>query len=119
MGTKDRKRDHQVMEGLRYGMVKKPPTQKHRPVLTMGILGTVYAINPAGRMQYFDYDWAGALVYAGVEAVTAQEFRELDLRVSKPKSPRYLPGHDMWHPELKIDRLAYWVRDGKERNRDE
>jgi hypothetical protein len=43
-----------------------PPTQRHRLAITPGILGTVYARNEAGVERYFDYDWKGAMAYAGV-----------------------------------------------------
>lgn len=42
------------------------PTQKHRLAIEPGILGTVYAYDDAGNRKYFDYDYDGALAYAGV-----------------------------------------------------
>lgn len=46
---------------------KAKPTKQHRPAVWECMLGTVYAANDAGTTRYFDYDWAGALSYAGVE----------------------------------------------------
>jgi hypothetical protein len=82
------------------------PTLKHRPVLTFGILGTVYGVSPEGEVRYFDYDWNAALEFAGVTGDPAQ-----DLRFSAPVRTHYLPGHDMWHPErcIRQGEKAYWV----------
>ena len=85
---------------------KMPPTQKHRPVLTPGILGTVYGVSPEGEVRYFDYDWDAALQFAGV---TLENVSDLDLRFGKAARPRYLPGWDMWHPERKVDGKAWWA----------
>lgn len=49
------------------GFPRQRPTRRHRPALWEGILGTVYASDGhVGR--YFDYDWAAARAYAGVDA---------------------------------------------------
>lgn len=114
----NKQRDHEVMVGLREGVEKRHPTQHHRPILTMGMLGTVYGISPKGDVRYFDYRWADALEFAEVSAVTPEEFRELDLRFGSPSRNVFLRRYDMWHPERKISKTekAYWVN---ERNRDE
>jgi hypothetical protein len=97
-----------VSNQLKYHTRKMSPTQKHRPVLTFGILGTVYGISPAGEVKYFDYDWDGALAFAGV---TFAGLPALDVRLGRPTKAVYLPGYDMWNPERKIgtDTKAYWV----------
>ena len=56
---------------------KMKPTMRHRVAITNGILGTVYAINAEGVCKYFDYDYAGARAYAGLD--TAR-----DIRLAKP-----------------------------------
>ena len=43
------------------------PTQNHRLALKQGILGTVSAINPAGREEYFDYNLTAAYHWAGID----------------------------------------------------
>jgi len=48
---------------------KMKPTQKHRPAVWECMLGAVYA-NDGTRTRYFDYDWEGALAYAGVTSET-------------------------------------------------
>jgi hypothetical protein len=45
---------------------RKPPTQAHRPAIWENMLGTVYAMNDAGEIKYFDFDWDGAREFAGV-----------------------------------------------------
>lgn len=97
-----------LFDRLRSQARQMPPTRKHRPIITFGILGTVYGISPEGEVKYFDYDWDGALAFAGV---AAESLEQLDPRIGKPKQAVALPGCDMWHPERLIssrDR-AYWV----------
>lgn len=48
------------------------PTQKHRLALIPGILGTWYAVSPAGEARYFDYDLKGAAKYASLNLATAR-----------------------------------------------
>ena len=45
---------------------KATPTRKHRPAIWECILGTVYAMNDAGEVRYFDYKWDDAVAFAGV-----------------------------------------------------
>ena len=44
----------------------QPPTKNHRPALWENMLGTVYAMNDQGKVQYFDYDYEGAKEFAGI-----------------------------------------------------
>jgi hypothetical protein len=43
------------------------PTKAHRKAIWESMLGAVYAQNDEGEIKYFDYDWAGARAFAGVE----------------------------------------------------
>jgi hypothetical protein len=43
------------------------PTQKHRPVVWEGILGTVYARSPEGKIEYFDYNWEATMDFAQLD----------------------------------------------------
>lgn len=45
---------------------KAKPTIKHRPAIWECMLGTVYAMNDAGEIRYFDYKWDEAVAFAGV-----------------------------------------------------
>jgi hypothetical protein len=49
-----------------YGASKKKPTLKHRFAIWENMLGTVYAMNDNGQIEYFDYDYAKAMEFAGV-----------------------------------------------------
>lgn len=49
-----------------HGATRRPPTLKHRPAIWECMLGTVYAQNDAGEVQYFDYRWDDAKAFAGV-----------------------------------------------------
>lgn len=46
---------------------KAKPTLKHRPAVWENMLGTVYARNAEGVTRYFDYKWAEACEFAGVD----------------------------------------------------
>lgn len=100
-----------TLDTMRYGYRKMRPTKAHRPILTFGILGTVYGISPQGEVRYFDYNWDAALKFAGVSATTLEQWKALDLRLGKPRFDLYLPGYDMWHPErvIRTRHRAYWV----------
>ena len=108
--TKD-DREWQALHRIRHGASTFPPTLKHRPALTFGILGTVYGISPDGEVKYFDYDWTAALQFAGVTDAKLELVAE-DLRVSSPKRDVRLPGYDMWHPERRVRKgeRAWWVK---------
>ena len=53
-------------------------TQKHRPLLWENMLGTVYAVNPEWKTEYFDYNWEAAHAHIELDRYT-------DLRVCKVK----------------------------------
>jgi hypothetical protein len=57
------------------------PTLRHRPALHPGLLFTVYAHNEAGECKYFDYDYDGALEFAGIK----EGDPDIDLRVFRPR----------------------------------
>lgn len=42
------------------------PTRRHRPAVWEAMLGTVYAMNAAREVRYFDYDHAAAVEFAGL-----------------------------------------------------
>ena len=78
---------------------KAKPTRKHRPAIWECMLGTVYAMNNAGEVLYFDYRWDEAVAYAGVTT-------ERDPRVSKTTERIYLKGRE----SVPAGRHALWVR---------
>ena len=59
---------------------KANPTRKHRAAIWECMLGTVYAMNDAGEVRYFDYKWDEAVAFAGVTP-------ERDPRTAKPTCP--------------------------------
>lgn len=46
---------------------KMKPTKSHKPAIWEGILGTVYAVNKAGKVKYFDYNYEAAIEYAELD----------------------------------------------------
>jgi len=44
---------------------KMKPTRGHRPALWENMLGTVRAMNDAGEVRYFDYNWDEAIAFSG------------------------------------------------------
>lgn len=58
------------------------PTLKHRAAMWEGMFGAVYAMNDQGVIRYWDYDYEGAKVWAGIT-------NERDIRIFKcPRSHR-------------------------------
>jgi len=70
------------------------PTQKHRIALSAGILGTVYATNAAGETRYFDFDYAAAREFAGIDANS-------DPRIWRESEP--------WGGRRASTRMALWI----------
>jgi hypothetical protein len=112
--SRSSKRDHEQwykINRIKDASRKMPPTLKHRPALTFGILGTVYGISPEGEVKYFDYDWLGALRFAGVVDRSGKILEGIDLRRGPATRRVELPGYDMWYPERRVPkgRFAWWV----------
>jgi len=61
-----RDKDDAALRSIRSRAAKKRPTKSHRPALWENMLGTVYAMNAAGVVAYFDYDYAQAVAFIGV-----------------------------------------------------
>lgn len=61
------------------GHRKMVPTKSHSPLVWENMLGTVYARNPSGKVEYFDYNWDAAHRFANVAGAS-------DLRVSRHKT---------------------------------
>lgn len=80
---KNTTRTHRTFASM-YGRAMKP-TRQHTPVMWEGILGTVYAVSPEGVVQYFDYDWAGAVAHVALSD-------DADVRIARaPESFRIMP----------------------------
>lgn len=80
------------------------PTKLHRAVLWENMLGTVFARNAAGVVEYFDYDYPKALAHIGphrdVRVARATEWNRF---VSGDERPRI--GQLVWFAIL-IDQKA-------------
>ncbi len=68
---------------------KLKPTLKHRPAITAGILGTVYAINDEGVARYFDYDREAAFEFRGRHGGQRPSLRS---RAGRPTVRTYVSG---------------------------
>lgn len=58
-----RKVQHPFQGGVKHTRV----TVAHQPLVWENMLGTVYARNPQGKTEYFDYDYDAAHEFAGVQ----------------------------------------------------
>ncbi len=65
---------YQTLGSFQRAARRMEPTRQHRAAIWECMLGTVYAMNAAGEVEYFDYDFEKALAHVG--AVT-------DVRVSR------------------------------------
>jgi len=89
---------------------KAKPTKQHRPAVWENMLGTVYAMNEAKEVRYFDYDYEAALVFAGLTRAKLMDLStELDLRTARKTLPyRYTNGAS--HEEPRKGQMVLWVR---------
>ena len=63
--TRSVNRNSEIFSTFRSTARKMAPTKQHRAGIWENMLGTVYAMNPAGDVQYFDYDYAAAVAFCG------------------------------------------------------
>lgn len=85
------------------GARRMKPTQKHRPAIWEAMLGTVEAMNPDGKVKYFDYDWDAARAYAEVDAP------EADPRVARTPSPARCRYSNDSSRDPRPGQFALWV----------
>jgi hypothetical protein len=82
---------------------RKPPTKKHRPAVWENMLGTVYAMNEAKEVRYFDYDYDAALDFAGYGSLS-----DRDPRTARKTLPyRYTNGAS--HEEPRKGQMVLWI----------
>ena len=86
------------------------PTQRHRPALWENMLGTVYAMNDAKEVRYFDYDYAAAREYCGADE-DGRDPRWHRLNQSSGKLGYNLTGNSQGHRRPRRDQLVFWVRE--------
>jgi len=79
---------------------KQRPTKKHRRAVWENMLGTVYAMNDQGETRYFDYDWDGALAWAGVTD-------DRDPRLYR-ETTRHWTDH-FTSPTPRVGQLVLWI----------
>lgn len=82
-----------------------PRTKKHRPAVWECMLGTVYAMNDAGEIRYFDYKQEEALKFAGV--TEDRDPRWYKLR--KYKDQYQWSDGRLSHAEPRVDRKVLWI----------
>jgi hypothetical protein len=86
---------------------KMKPTVKHRIAMWENMLGTVYAMNEKGEVEYFDYKWDDAQVFAGIRTAKDAPFRnDRDLRVFK--ASRNMNGYLEYEKPSK-GKLVLWI----------
>jgi len=79
----------------------KPPTKNHRLAIWEMMLGTVYAMNEARKIKYFDYDYEAAIEYSGART-------KKDLRRSRVTSAlRFRLGQNRALPS--VGKMVLWV----------
>jgi len=81
---------------------KMKPTKRHRPAVWEGILGAVYAMNAQRQTRYFDYDWPGALQWAGYSEDNDPRVWRFDQHVRYADDPLDNPTRG---------RLVLWLKD--------
>jgi len=107
-GIKSYKLGHSVHFFLGVPSTRQRPTKNHKRALFTGVLGTAYGIKPDGTStKYFDYDWDGAIEYAGI----LNHGKYQDPRVSRETgAPNHLPDSP------RIGQQVLWVTEPKVKN---
>lgn len=80
---------------------RQRPTRQHKLAIWECMLGTVYAMNGDGEVRYFDFDYAAARAFAGVDVEGS------DPRVAKTERYTYTRGPS--HMEPRTGQLALWI----------
>lgn len=78
------------------------PTLKHRLAIAPGIFGTVYAINAEGEARYFDYNYAAARAFAGLDTAT-------DIRYAKSRGRFQFVRTGAIEANPRVGTPCYWV----------
>lgn len=94
---------------LRVECADAPPTRAHRPAVWENMLGTVYAMNDAREVRYFDYDHDGALAFAGVREEGRDPRVARATRLHRAEG-RLTPAGDSTSAP-RVGRLVLWVRE--------
>lgn len=87
---------------------KAPPTRAHRVALFENMLGTVYAVSPAGEVRYFDYDWAAAVAWIG-------DVKDVRVARFKPGTATGIRRGEDWQTP-RVGQLVWFVRTEEERD---
>lgn len=87
-----------ALSDFRRSARKMNPTRRHRPAIWECMLGTVYARNAAGKVEYFDYDYVAAVAHVGPY---------VDARVSRVTRGYY----DLQGTEIPAGKLVWFVID--------
>lgn len=82
------------------------PARRHRPAIWESMLGTVFAMDDAGHIKYFDYDYEAARAYAGVDDLVGH----VDPRLAPfPRNAhRYDDGESAWARPAPAQ-LVLWI----------
>ncbi len=87
---------------------KMKPTQRHRPAIWENMLGTVYAMDDAGAIRYFDLDHAAAIEYAGANYDRDPRIARTPARFGGRPVVRWGNGED-YTKEPRGAQLVLWI----------
>lgn len=102
-----RNRNAEAFNTFRRRAVKKVPTKAHRPAIWENMLGTVYAMNKAREVQYFDYDYAEAVAFVG----NVEDVRVHRITPSTRWKVSLTSSNDQDHAMPRTGKLVWFVKD--------
>lgn len=90
--------------------LKAPPLKNYRPAMWENMLGTVYAMNDAGEVKYFDYDHDAAKAYAGIGPDSAPRLYRVDRKAYGKPHGEYRYGGNDDYASPRHGKLVLWVK---------
>ena len=90
--------------------LKAPPLKGYRPAIWENMLGTVYAMNDAGKIEYFDYDHDAAKAFAGIGPDSAPRLYRVNKQAYGKPYGEYRYGDDDGYASPNHGKLVLWVK---------
>lgn len=90
--------------------LKAPPLKNYRPAIWENMLGTVYAMNDAEKIKYFDHDHKAAMAYAGIGPDSAPRLYRIDRHAAGRPHGEYSYGGEDSYASPRHGKLVLFIK---------
>ena len=90
--------------------LRAPPLKNYRPAMWENMFGTVYAMNDAGEVKYFDYDHDAAKAFAGIGPDSAPRLYRVDRHAYGKTHGEYRYGGEDDYASPSHGKLVLWIK---------